>query len=189
MRAVRSSALRFDFGETQLGDARAPSASSKLFLQTFPNLGLFFSKLFQRFLWRFCGISRGCKPSEPKVSLAKFFAPRWARRAGRARSSQSGGLKGHQSTLAQIVLSRKKIPRRPSRGELRSSRLAPADAPFHFDGLGRRVRRLRALRRWRRFADVGQHSTGDAANPHPRFLRLDYRRAIAARVCLLFSRG
>jgi hypothetical protein len=34
---------------------------------------LFLSKLFQRKLWRFCGISMGCKPSKPKVSLSKYF--------------------------------------------------------------------------------------------------------------------
>jgi hypothetical protein len=37
---------------------------------------VFLSKLFQRFLWRFCGISRGYKGSNPKVSPSKFFAVR-----------------------------------------------------------------------------------------------------------------
>ena len=39
---------------------------------------VFLSKLFQRFLWRFCGISRGYKGSKPKVSTSKFFAVRAA---------------------------------------------------------------------------------------------------------------
>jgi hypothetical protein len=43
-------------------------AASKLFLQAFPNLGLFSSKDFQRKLWRFCGISRGCEGRRPKKS-------------------------------------------------------------------------------------------------------------------------
>ena len=33
----------------------------------------FFAKLFQRFLWRFCGISMGCKASKPKKSFTKFL--------------------------------------------------------------------------------------------------------------------
>jgi hypothetical protein len=35
---------------------------------------MFFSKLFQRKLWWFCGISTGYKGSKPKESLSKFFA-------------------------------------------------------------------------------------------------------------------
>ena len=31
------------------------------------------SKPFQRFLWRFCGISMGCKASKPKRSFTKFL--------------------------------------------------------------------------------------------------------------------
>jgi hypothetical protein len=34
---------------------------------------LFLSKLLQRKLWRFCGVSTGCKPSKPKVSLSKYI--------------------------------------------------------------------------------------------------------------------
>src|SRR5271168_177503 len=34
---------------------------------------MFFSKLFQRKLWWFCGISTGYKGSKPKESLSKFF--------------------------------------------------------------------------------------------------------------------
>jgi hypothetical protein len=35
---------------------------------------LVFSKLFQRFLWPFCEIPRGCNRSKPKSLLSKFFA-------------------------------------------------------------------------------------------------------------------
>ena len=33
----------------------------------------FFAKLFQKFLWWFCGISMGCKASVPKKSFSKFL--------------------------------------------------------------------------------------------------------------------
>jgi hypothetical protein len=48
---------------------------------------VFLSKLFQRFLWPFCGISRGYKGSKPKVSASKFFA---VRAADGASSDQRG---------------------------------------------------------------------------------------------------
>jgi hypothetical protein len=35
---------------------------------------MFLSKHFQRKLWPFRGISRGCKASKPKESISKFFA-------------------------------------------------------------------------------------------------------------------
>ena len=41
---------------------------------SFSKFRVFFSKLFQTKLWRFCGISRGCKPPKPKVLISKFFA-------------------------------------------------------------------------------------------------------------------
>jgi hypothetical protein len=44
-----------------------PSAS-------FSKSGLFSSKLFQRFFWPFCGISRGYKRKKPKIRLSKFLA-------------------------------------------------------------------------------------------------------------------
>jgi hypothetical protein len=46
-----------------------PPCSSPSFSKT----SVFLSKLFQRFLWPFCGISRGCKPQKPKGCLSKFF--------------------------------------------------------------------------------------------------------------------
>ena len=47
------------------------------FLASFSKSGLFLSKDFQRFLWRFSGISTGYKGKKSKVSASKFF-----RRAG-----------------------------------------------------------------------------------------------------------
>ena len=47
------------------------------FLASFSKSRLFLSKDFQRFLWRFCGISTGYKGKKSKVSASKFF-----RRAG-----------------------------------------------------------------------------------------------------------
>ena len=47
---------------------RAPN-----FSPSFSKSHMFFSKLFQRKLWWFCGISTGYKGSKPKESLSKFF--------------------------------------------------------------------------------------------------------------------
>ena len=56
----------------------AGSRQHPTFLPSFSKSSVFFSKPFQRFLWRFCGISRGYKGSKPKVSPSKFFAVRAA---------------------------------------------------------------------------------------------------------------
>src|ERR1700735_1122158 len=47
---------------------RSPS-----FLPSLSKNSVFPSKLFQRKLWWFCGISMSCKASKPKVSVSKFF--------------------------------------------------------------------------------------------------------------------
>src|SRR5271163_3923395 len=47
------------------------------FGQAFPKTRVFWSKDFQRNLWRFCAISRGYKGSKPKEPTSKLF-----RRAG-----------------------------------------------------------------------------------------------------------
>ena len=57
-------------GKMRLGGAPPPPS----FSPSFSKSGLFFSKLFQRKLWPFCGISMGCKASKPKVSSSKYFA-------------------------------------------------------------------------------------------------------------------
>ena len=44
------------------------------FLPSFSKSSVFLSKLFQTFLWWFCGISRGYKVSKPKCPLSKLFA-------------------------------------------------------------------------------------------------------------------
>jgi hypothetical protein len=72
MRAVRSSALRFDFGETRLDDARAPSASSKLFLQAFPNLGCFAPSFSKHFLGGFVGFHWVASLPNPKCPSPNF---------------------------------------------------------------------------------------------------------------------
>ena len=43
------------------------------FIASFSKTRLFFSKHFQRKLWRFCGISRGCKGSKSNRSISKFL--------------------------------------------------------------------------------------------------------------------
>jgi hypothetical protein len=56
-------------GKMRFGGAPPPPSFS-------PSLSkseLFSSKLFQRKLWPFCGISMGCKASKPKVSSSKYF--------------------------------------------------------------------------------------------------------------------
>ena len=52
-------------GKSPLGGAPQPPSFSKS--------RLFFSKLFQRKLWPFCGISMGCKASKPKEPTSKYF--------------------------------------------------------------------------------------------------------------------
>src|SRR5271163_2658891 len=56
-------------GKSPIGGAPQPPS----FYPSFSKSRLFFSKLFQRKLWPFCGISMGCKPSKPKVSTSKYF--------------------------------------------------------------------------------------------------------------------
>jgi hypothetical protein len=48
------------------------------FCQTFPNITLVFSKLFQRFLWRFHVISMGYGAEKAFLRESKFFALLWA---------------------------------------------------------------------------------------------------------------
>src|SRR5271170_6008556 len=48
-------------------------ANRQTFLASLSKSGLFFSKDFQRKLWRFWGISRAYKGSKPKGSISKFF--------------------------------------------------------------------------------------------------------------------
>jgi hypothetical protein len=57
--------------------SRAHAARSRqhpIFLPSFSKSSVFLSKLFQTFLWWFCGISRGYKVSKPKCPLSKLFA-------------------------------------------------------------------------------------------------------------------
>ena len=55
------------------GRRRRDEGGFQAFSPSFSKSRLFLSKLFQRKLWRFYGISMGCKPSKPKVSLPKYF--------------------------------------------------------------------------------------------------------------------
>src|SRR5277367_2433494 len=48
-------------------------ANRQAFLPSLSKSGLFFSKDFQRKLWRFWGISRTYKGSKPKGTTSKFF--------------------------------------------------------------------------------------------------------------------
>ena len=82
---------------------RAPPAPS--FFASFSKSALFSSKLFQRFLWRFCGISRGYNRSKPKESLSKFLAaPASSQRPAHAAKSVGTGSSGHprSSTFPRI---------------------------------------------------------------------------------------
>ena len=60
------------------------------FSPSFSKSRLFCSKLFQTFLWRFCGISRGYKASKPTLTASKFFGPRSAEAVGRAAPRRGG---------------------------------------------------------------------------------------------------
>ena len=73
------------------------AAASKLFLQAFPNLRPFFAKLFQRFLWPFCGISRGCKAPSPHFHEFPNFL---AREAPGSRSRAAPRRRGRPSRAA-----------------------------------------------------------------------------------------
>ena len=59
------------------------------FSPSFSKSRLFCSKLFQTFLWRFCGISRGYKASKPTLTASKFFGPRSAEAIGRSRPAEA----------------------------------------------------------------------------------------------------
>ena len=56
-------------GKTRFGGAPPPPS----FSPSFSKSRLFFSKLFQRKLWPFCGISMGCKASKPNSVLFQIF--------------------------------------------------------------------------------------------------------------------
>ncbi len=71
-----SSALCFDFGETQLGDARTPPASAKLFLQTFPNLGRVSPSFSKDSFGGFVGFQWVASLPNQKDPSPNFFAPR-----------------------------------------------------------------------------------------------------------------
>jgi hypothetical protein len=169
MRAVRSSALRFDFGEMRLGDARAPSASSKLFLQTFPNLGCFapsFSKDFFAVLCDFKGLQAFQTQSVPR----QIFCPSMGSKS-RSRAAPSVGRVEGSSKYASMDRAFQK----ENSAQLISLRIAvqpPGSRGGPSTSMG-----------------VLAHSGATPRKFPPRFPRLDYRRAIAARVCLLFSRG
>jgi hypothetical protein len=95
------------------------------FSPSFSKSRLFCSKLFQRFLWRFCGISSGYKASKLTLMTSKFFGPRTPRRRERtvARSGgatafgglgrcprQRGSSEVHEDTLALLMFFRKQNP-------------------------------------------------------------------------------
>jgi hypothetical protein len=110
------SALRLAHGERGTSVARVRLPTSKPFLQAFPNFGLFspsFSKLFQSFLWWFCGISMGYSSRKTnKVPFPNFWSSPLARRAGRAPPNPSGSLKGHEKHVSTHLDFRKRNPRR-----------------------------------------------------------------------------
>jgi hypothetical protein len=60
--------------QIQSRDRAGGSRQHPKFLPSFSKSSVFLSKLFQRFLWWFCGISRGYKVSKPKCPLSKLFA-------------------------------------------------------------------------------------------------------------------
>ena len=92
------------------------------FIASFSKSRLFCSKLFQTFLWSFCGISMGYKAPKPKESVSKFFGaadasawPLWAvpdavRWPRCARQSAGTGPKTRSAALLTNVISRSCAP-------------------------------------------------------------------------------
>ena len=82
------------------------------FSPSFSKSRLFCSKLFQTFLWRFCGISRGYKASKPTLTASKFFGPRSAEAVGRSRPAEaarttvasSGGADGIRRSESERIV-------------------------------------------------------------------------------------
>ena len=109
------------------------TATSKL-LPSLSKSKLFCSKLFQRFLWRFCGISTGCKASKPKRSFTKFLIADAAPLAERSQLSQNVSFSEH----------RPEEPARSATALPRRSESSPcvAEYAFSFEGVG-----LAAIRR------------------------------------------
>jgi hypothetical protein len=60
------------------------------FFASFSKTRLFFSKLFQRFLWWFCGISTGYNRCKPKTSFSKYLAAKAASPAARGCRARAG---------------------------------------------------------------------------------------------------
>jgi hypothetical protein len=70
-RASSRAAAAFREGQRRRNEGASPSISP-----SFSKSRSFFSKLFQTKLWRFCGISMGCKGFKPKESLFQTFPRR-----------------------------------------------------------------------------------------------------------------
>ena len=169
MRAIRSSALRFDFGETRPDDARAPPPAPSFFskpfqisavsLQAFPNISL-------AVLWDFNGLQAFQTQSVPR----QIFCPSMGSKS-RSRAAPSVGRVEGSSKYASMDRAFQK----ENSASLTSLRIAvqpPGSRGGPSTSMG-----------------VFAHSGAPPRKFPPRFRHLDYRRAIAARVCLLFSRG
>jgi hypothetical protein len=94
------------------GERRSSVArpTSKLFCQTFPNIGLFRPRISKDSFWQFYGISRGYSRCKPKKRPFQIFVFSPAPRVRRASPTPSGSMKRHESTVACFSVSRKRNP-------------------------------------------------------------------------------
>jgi len=125
---------------------------------------VFLSKLFQRFLWRFCGISSGYKGSKPKVSPSKFFAVRAADGASSDRRGDTFRAIAIWTIMIQSVARVSDFGRRISvkstvegdtRGIAVAARRIKADRTHMFQAFDQSQHRDR-LRRFRHLAQPGK---------------------------------
>jgi len=68
-----------------------------------------FAELFQRILWRFCGISKGYTMGKPKkIAFQIFDVSEGSKSPSRAAKPNRRSSKGHETTVARIVFLRKR---------------------------------------------------------------------------------
>jgi hypothetical protein len=73
-------------------------------------------QVFQRFLWRLCGISKGCVRSKPENGLSNFCPPNWAQKAVGAAQSSRQAVERPVCTLTGVSTFRKKMSSFVQRG-------------------------------------------------------------------------
>ncbi len=88
----------------------------RLQCQTFPNFCGSNAKFLQRFLWRLCGISKGCVRSKPENRLSKFLSSEPGSKSRRGRPIKSAGCRATCLHSNRVSTFRKKMSSFVQRG-------------------------------------------------------------------------